>query len=868
MTTDKGETVRGAGREELDVRVEETLGKMSLEQKCALLSGATAFGTRAYPALDVPELEFSDGPHGLRHQSSGANHLGIGGSDPATCFPTAVTVANTWDTDLAARMGSALGEEARTMGVNVILGPGLCLKRSPLCGRDFEYFSEDPYLAGKMAAGFVRGVQSQGVAACPKHFAANSQETRRQASDSVMDERTLREMYLTGFEHVVREARPQAIMSSYNLVNGTYANENEHLLTQILRNEWGFDGAVVTDWGGSVDHVAGVRAGSTFQMPAPGMDEPCALCKAVRDGRLSESVVDARVREALRLVLATDTAVRTAPAAFDQDAHHELAREVAAEGLVLLKNAAPAASTSDGAGASDGPSAPVLPLAAQTRIALVGDFARVPRYQGAGSSLVNCTRLDTLLEVAQASDDLDLVGYEPGFERSGEKSAAKLAAAVDLARSADVAVVCLGLSEVEETEGADRRTMDLAPNQVELLHAVREACGRVVVLLSGGAPVSTDWAADCDALLYLALGGQAGARAAYDALCGRVNPSGHLAETWARSLAVTPCARTFPSDEATAEYREGLYVGYRYYQTAGVPVAFPFGFGLSYTRFAYADAAPVLTDTGELRGVSLTVENVGKVSGASVVQLYVAKPDRVVFRPEQELKGFCRVELAPGEKRRVAIELDETAFRYFNVRTGAWEVEGGTYELRIGSSCEDVRLTLSTTVDGTGAPDPYEGLDVDSYRTGRVADVPDEEFEALLGHAIPSPRVAIGRDMCFRDLGHSRSPILWVVYAVLSVLHGRNYSGSGAPDLNVEFVYNMPLHAIATMTPAVSSGVVDALVREARGWGLLGVVPALAVRVLTGGWFAMVWALWVIVPLAAAFVVGLARDAAFARRLG
>ncbi|MDY4015059.1 glycoside hydrolase family 3 C-terminal domain-containing protein [Parafannyhessea umbonata] len=867
MTTDsKSAAARGAGRVELDARVEDTLGKMSLEQKCALLSGATAFGTRAYPALGVPALEFSDGPHGVRHQSSGANHLGIGGSDPATCFPTAVTVANTWDPDLASRMGAALGEEARTMGVNVLLGPGLCLKRSPLCGRDFEYFSEDPYLAGKMAAGFVRGVQSQGVAACPKHFAANSQETRRQASDSVVDERTLRELYLTGFEHVVREAHPQAIMSSYNLVNGTYANENDHLLTQVLRNEWGFDGAVVTDWGGSVDHVAGVRAGSTFQMPAPGMDDPRALCEAVRAGRLAESVVDDRVREALRLVFATDPAVRTAPAAFDQDAHHELARTVAAEGLVLLKNAAPAGAAGVGAGAAD--AAPVLPLAAHTRVALVGDFARVPRYQGAGSSLVNCTRLDTLLDVAQASDDLDLVGYESGFARSGEKSAAKLAAAVELVRGADVAVVCLGLGEVEETEGADRRTMDLAPNQVELLHAVREACGRVVVLLSGGAPVSTGWAADCDALLYLALGGQAGARAAYDALCGRVNPSGHLAETWARSLADTPCARTFPSDEATAEYREGLYVGYRYYQTAGVPVAFPFGFGLSYTRFDYADAAPKLTAAGELCGVSLTVENVGNVAGATVAQLYVAKPDHVVFRPEQELKGFCRVELAPGEKRRVTIELDDTAFRYYNVRTGSWEVEGGTYELRIGDSCDDIRLTLLTTVAGTGAPDPYEGLGVDSYRTGRVADVPDAEFAALLGHAIPSPRVTIGRDMCFRDLGHSRSPILWVVYAVLSALHRRNYSGSGAPNLNVEFVYNMPLHAIATMTPAVSMGVVDALVREARGWGLLGVVPALLVRLLTGGWFAAVWALWVLVPIAAAFVLGLARDAAFGRRLG
>ena len=347
-----------------------------------------------------------------------------------------------------------------------------------------------------------------------------------------------------------------------------------------------------------------------------------------------------------------------------------------------------------------------------------------------------------------------------------------------------------------------------------------------------------------------------------------MNPSGHLAETWARSLADTPCARTFPSDEATAEYREGLYVGYRYYQMAGVPVAFPFGFGLSYTRFAYADAAPELTATGELRGVSLTVENVGNVAGAAVAQLYVAKPDHVVFRPEQELKGFCRVELAPGEKRRVTIELDDTAFRYYNVRTGAWEVEGGTYELRIGDSCDDIRLTLLTTVAGTGAPDPYEGLGVDSYRTGRVADVPDAEFAALLGHAIPSPRVTIGRDMCFRDLGHSRSPILWVVYAVLSALHRRNYGGSGAPNLNVEFVYNMPLHAIATMTSVVPMGVVDALVREARGWGLLGVLPALLVRLITGGWFAAVWVLLVLVPIAAAFAVGLARNAAFERRLG
>ena len=842
---------------ELDARVGSVLGKMSLEQKCALLSGATAFGTRAFPGLGVPELQFSDGPHGLRHQAEGANHLGIGGSLPATCFPTAVTVANTWNPELGQEMGAALGMEAKVQGVNVLLGPGLCLKRSPLCGRDFEYFSEDPYLAGKMAAGFVRGIQGQGVAACPKHFAVNSQETRRQASDSVLDERTLRELYLSAFETVVRESHPMAIMSSYNLVNGTYASENAHLLQEVLRDEWGFGGAVVTDWGASVDHVAGVAAGSTLEMPDPGLDSVRELVDAVRGGLIEGSVVDVRVREALALVFHTDGAVKSAPATFDVDAHHELARRVAAQGIVLMKNDVPA-----------GKEHAALPLAVGTRVALIGDFARAPRYQGAGSSLVNCTRLDSLLDVIGDSDELSLVGFEPGFNRDGQADADKLAAAEELAGKAEVALVCLGLGESDETEGADRTRMRLNQNQIDLLARMRVACPHVVVLLSTGSVVETEWVDDCDSLLYLALGGQAGADAALDVLTGKVNPSGHLAETWPLSLADTPTAGTFPSEGATAEYREGLYVGYRYYQSASVPVAFPFGLGLSYTTFSYADERVVTNAEGVPQAVTFVVSNTGDVAGAEVAQLYVALPSRKVLRPTQELKGFARVELAAGESREVTIPLDDKAFRYFNVMTHAWEVEGGSYELRIGASSEDIRLVETVSVAGTGAPNPYEGIDLPSYRGASVTAVPDGEFSALLGRPIPVPKVVIGRDMCFCDLGRTRSPLLWLVGGILGHLHRRNFD-RGAPDLNVEFVYNMPLHAVAKMAPPVCMGVVDALVREAKGWGVLGIVPAVAVCLLSGGlgWGVLAWALWTLLPILAAFASGRMKDASFAKRL-
>ena len=784
----------------------DIIAQLTLEEKCKLLQGKTTFGSWPLPDKGIPALEFSDGPSGVRHQAGEADHLGLNGSMPATCFPTAVTVANTWDEELGERIGAAMAEEAATQGVHVLLGPGLCIKRNPLCGRNFEYFSEDPYLAGKMAAAYVRGIQSGGIGACPKHFAVNSQETRRQASDSVVDERTLREIYLTGFEIVTRESAPKSIMSSYNLVNGVYANENEHLLGEILRDEWGFDGAVVTDWGGSNDHAAGVAAGSTFEMPAPGLASVRELVAAVREGRVSESDIDERADEAIELVLSTRKAVEDAASTFDVDAHHALARQAAAEGCVLLKNDAPAAGAS-----------PLLPLPAATKVALIGDFAKTPRYQGAGSSAVNSTKVDSLLDTIDGSG-LTLVGYEPGFERHGGNNYSKRDAALDLAGKADVVLLALALDEIAESEGAERPTMRMNQNQVELLEAIVEKNRNVVVLLSAGSCVESAWMEKAPAVLYCALGGQAGAGAALDVATGKACPCGKLTETWPVRWEDVPSSASYPSDEKQAQYREGIYVGYRYFDTAGKAVAFPFGYGLSYTTFAYSD----MKATAE--GATFTVTNTGSVAGTEVAQLYVSKPGSQIFRAEQELKGFARVELAPGESKTVTIALDDKAFRYFNARSNAWEVEPGAYELRVGASSRDIRLTATVEVEGTDAPNPYEGRDVSVYESADVLCVSDASFEALLGHAVPDEGPAIGRNMCFRDLNHGRSPIFWLVWAILKAMK-TSADKSGQPNLNVLFIWNMPLRALAKMTNGmVNMRMVDALVMEIRGFWIIGIL--------------------------------------------
>ena len=778
----------------------EIIAKLNLEQKCALLSGAGTFTTRGCPKAGVPSITLSDGPNGVRKQAGAADHLGLNPSVPATCFPTAATVACSWDPALGEEIGRAMGEEAAAQEVAVLLGPGLNTKRSPLCGRNFEYFSEDPYLSGKMAAAYVRGIQSEGIAACPKHFAVNSQELRRMASDSVLDERTLRELYLTGFEIVVKEAAPKTIMSSYNLVNGTYANENAHLLQDILRRDWGFSGAVVTDWGGSNDHALGVKNGSTLEMPAPGGDAVRELLAAVQSGKITEADVDARLDELLTLVLDTSAAVQKHSRSFDADAHHALARRAAAESAVLLKN--------DGG---------ILPLATGARVAVIGDFAETPRYQGAGSSAVNSIKVDTLLDCL-AQSGLQCAGFAAGFDRQGRPDADKKAQAVALAQKADTVLLCLGLDEIKESEGLDRVDMKLADNQIELLQAVEQANPNTVVVLNAGASLETPWLAHCRALVYGALGGQAGAGAMVDVLTGKVNPGGKLAETWANAYEETPARDNFAGAGRTVQYREGLYVGYRYYQTAGVPVAFPFGYGLSYTSYAYSDLK-VTADS-----VTLTVTNTGARDGAEIVQVYIAKPGAEIFRPAQELKAFARVPLAAGESRTVTLPLDDKAFRYWNTRTDCWEVEGGRYEVRVGASSADIRLTANVDIRGTNAPDPYAGKALPHYKSGSVQNVPDAEWEALLGHPIPQDKVKIDRNMTLGELNHSRSPLGWLIWAVLTALLNTSFK-KGKPDLNVLFQYNMPLRALAKMTSgAISMGMVDGIVMELQGFWIIGLV--------------------------------------------
>ena len=776
------------------------LKKLTLEEKCALLSGAETFKTRGMPEHGIPQIWLSDGPHGLRKQAGESDHLGLNPSVPATCFPTASAVANSWDAALGEEIGAALGEEAAAQEVSVVLGPGLNMKRNPLCGRSFEYFSEDPYLAGKLAAGYIRGIQSKGVAACPKHFAVNSQETRRMASDSIVDERTLREIYLTGFEIAVKEGHPRSIMSSYNLVNGTYANENKHLLMEILRGEWGFDGAVITDWGGSNDHALGVKNGSTLEMPAPGGDSVRELLAAVESGKISESDIDARLSELLPLVFDTKAALDAAPREFDAAAHHALARRAAAESLVLLKN--------EGA---------LLPLAAGTKVAVIGDFAKNPRYQGAGSSMVNSTQVDVLLDKLIDSA-LNVIGYQQGFDRHGKPDAALQKSACELATQADTVILCMGLDEIAESEGLDRGNLRLAQNQVDLLQAVAAVNPKIVVVLYSGSVVETPWLDNCQALLYAALGGQAGAGTVADALTGKVNPCGKLAETWPLAYADVPSAADFATRRKTVEYREGLYIGYRYFTTAEKAVRFPFGYGMSYTTFAYSDMA------ADEQGVSLTVTNTGSVAGTEIVQLYTAKKNSELFRPAKELKGFARVTLAPGEKQRITIMLDDKAFRFWNVKANRWEIEGGEYELLVGASVEDIRLCEKISVHGTATVHPYEDRDLDCYYKGDVLHVSDADFEKLLGHPIPNGKTKIDRNLTLGELNHARSPLGWLVWLVLTILLDVSYK-RGKPDLNILFQYNMPLRALAKMTNgAISMGMVDGIVMELQGFWILGLV--------------------------------------------
>lgn len=772
---------------------EELLLKLTLEEKAALLSGKTVWQTRDIPRFKIPSVFLSDGPHGIRRQAGSGDHLGLNASLKATCFPTAAAIANSWDPELGEEIGKALGEEAAAQNVNIVLGPGLNMKRSPLCGRNFEYFAEDPYLAGKMAAAYIRGIQSQGVYACPKHFAVNSQEERRMAMNAVVDERTLREIYLTGFEIAVREGNAKAIMTSYNEVNGEYANENKKLLLDILRKEWGFDGLVVTDWGGSNDHVKGVMCQSDLEMPAPGLDSARELVTAVNEGRLSMKDIDLCVDHVLDAVLDLKQKAEEKKSVFDEKAHHALARKAAAESAVLLKN-------------EDN----ILPLKPGTRIALIGDFAFVPRYQGAGSSMVNPFNVESMEQLIDEYD-LQVIGKAHGYTRNGEPDAdADLEKeALEAAAGADVVLYCFGLDEVSESEGKDREHMRLPQNQLRLLNELVKVNENIVGILSAGSSIEMSWQYDLKSILHSYLGGEAGAGAILDILTGKINPSGRLAETYPLRYEDTPAFQYYPASERTSEYREGPFMGYRYYDTSMVLFRYPFGYGLSYTEFAYS-ALEV-----DEKGVQLTVTNVGERDGAEVVQLYVGFPDSVVFRPQKELKGFQKVFLKAGESKRVHIPFDDKTFRYWNVKTGQWEIEEGEYLLMVGASVSDIRLSGKLWVAGTTKEIPYEKKTLPSYYSGRISNVGAEEFEVLLGHPVPDGKwkgeLGINDAIC--QMYYAKSRLARLVYRILTDKIKKS-EGKGKPDLNLLFIYNMPFRGIAKMTGGAASmemarGIVD-----------------------------------------------------------
>ena len=660
------------------------------------------------------------------------------------------------------------------------------------------FFRELPYNAGKMAAAYIRGIQENGVAACPKHFAVNSQELRRMAMDSVVDERTLREIYLTGFEIAVKEGKPRSIMSSYNKVNGTYANENAHLLKEILRDDWGFDGFVVTDWGADNDHALGVKNGSNLVMPAPGPDAAIGLVNAVKEGRVSEADLDERLKELFRVLVSADEAMKKAPKSFDKDAHHALARKCAEQSIVLLEN--------------DG----ILPLDRNAVVGIIGDFARNPRYQGAGSSMVNPTRLDNLYDCLRAAG-VSIAGYAQGFDRRKPNPDQKLIdEAVRVAEAAPVVLLCVGLDEIAESEGMDRSNMELSKGQQELIEAVCKVNRNVVLVLSGGSPFVIP--GSFRAAIHGYLGGQAGAGAMADALLGKVNPSGKLNETWPLQLEDTPACAYFPSKERTAEYREGLYIGYRYYDTANIPVRYPFGHGLSYTTFLYSDIR------AEKDRVTFTIANVGAWDGAEVAQVYVSCKDGNVFRPQKELKGFAKVFLKAGESRTVSVSLDDKAFRYFNVKTNRWEVESGIYTISVASDAAHVRLSANIRVEGTNAPAPYGALP--GYESGRITRISEEEYRDLLGHPIPDGHWGgeLTRNDAICQLYYAKTGAARLVYKILTHMKEKS-EAKGIPDLNILFVYNMPFRALAKMSGGLMSDrMVDDVVLLVNGhfWQGLG----------------------------------------------
>ncbi len=783
---------------------EDILKKMSLEEKASLLSGKNFWETMDYPEYGIPGMFLSDGPHGLRKQAASADQLGLNPSLPATCFPTASALANTWNPELVNKVGVALGKEAVKLHVNMVLGPGINIKRNPRCGRNFEYFSEDPYLAGKLASSMVKGIQSNGISACVKHYCGNSQETRRINMDSIVDLRALREIYTTAFEIIVKEANPLAIMSSYNMVNGYYVNENKYLANEVLRKEFEYKGLIVTDWGGENDRIEGLLATNELEMPGNNGDTDREIIQAVKDGKIEESLVDECADRVIDLAIYTSKAINYDESftSVDKDGNkltgincfpelkkedHNIAKDASDETMVLLKN-----------------DNNVLPFKKEDKVCIIGDFANAPRFQGAGSSLVNSTQLDNFTDLKDKFN-FDYVGFASGFNRYGKKASKLENEAIELAKKSDIILYFIGLDEVTESEGLDRETINLPQNQIDLLKKLKALNKKIVVVLSSGSVVDLSFVDDCDALLFGALSGQAGCNSILDIVNGTISPSGKLSETYPMSYDDVVNSNNFPSKGINALYKESIYVGYRYFEKNNIKVRYPFGFGLSYTTFEFKDVT--ISDDG----IKVTVKNTGNVAGKEVVQLYIGKKDSKIFRPTKELKGFKKTKLLnPGEEETITISFDEYSFRYFNVKTNKFEVEGGAYEVYLGNSSQDIFFTGSVNKEGTTDVLPYDESKLTKYFKGDVKDVSDEEFKELYGHDIPNgefdfvndkkKRIHLNKCNLFEDLKYARGWTGRLTYHALHmVIRIGNKFNKGLANMIIMGPWSFPMRAVSRM---------------------------------------------------------------------
>ena len=696
------------------------INEMSIEEKASLCVGEDYWNSKKIERFDIPNIKMSDGPHGLRVQRESVDNLGINESEISICFPALSTIGNSWNKELAYLLGKTLGEEAKEEKVNIVLGPAVNIKRSPLCGRNFEYISEDPFLAGIIGSEYVKGLQSQNVGACVKHFAVNNQEDRRRTINAIIDERTLREIYLKPFEIILKNSNPWAIMSAYNKVNGEYCTENKHLLKEILRKEWNYNGIVISDWGAENDRVKGLKATHELEMPGGRGNGVNEIVEAVKNRKISEDELNKAVDRIIEIAKKCKRKNEELKE-YNKEKHHNIALKIAEDSIVLLKN-------------KDN----ILPLKLNKNIAIIGDMAKSPRYQGSGSSTINPYKIENALDTFLENNIK--FEYAKGYERIDLKNDKKLLEeAIKIAEKNEIVIVFAGLTENYESEGIDRKNIDIPINQNKLIQEICKVNNNVIVVLSNGSPIAMPWKDNVKAIITGYLGGEAGGRAIVNCLIGKVNPSGKLSESYPKDLSDTPCYNYYPGTELISEYKESIYVGYRYYDKVNKEVLFPFGFGLSYTQFQYSNLKVNKYD--DKIEVKFKIKNIGKVTGKEIAQIYISQIEPKIYKPNKELKEFVKIELSPNEEKEIAVKLNRKSFEYYNTETKSWKIEEGTYQIQIGKSSRDIVLKQEIYINSRDKK--ISKRYPQKYYDGNIQNISDEDFERLLGYKLPEKHLNI-----------------------------------------------------------------------------------------------------------------------------